>query len=111
MRNNNNNTQTNTRIGNGLLYINHKYFLFFQCITSLFHSRYFEKCGCYCIHGGSVLFRCPVIHDSVTVKQHEQHQGPQTETAGWNSVITNFIIYIFTFPTVTSQNVFSEKKN
>ena len=39
----------------------------------------------------------PVNHDIVEMRQHEQHQAPETEAAKWDSVIIHFNIYTCTF--------------
>ncbi len=45
----------------------------------------------------------------VTVSQHTQLRDPETEAAEWKFSLTYFIIYTCSVPTVTCQNVFSEK--
>ncbi len=39
----------------------------------------------------------PVSHDSVTVSQHVQYQGPETEAAKWNSAIVNLFFLLWFF--------------
>lgn len=51
----------------------------------------------------------PLSHASVMVSRHEQHHEPETEAAGWNSAIINFVIYTCASSTVTCQNVFQVK--
>ncbi len=74
-----------------------------ECFS--FHSRHFdlswwEKHRCL---NGTLMFHLsvPVINDSVTVSQHAQYQGPETEAVNWQSVNINCIIYTCAFPAVS----------
>lgn len=48
--------------------------------------------------------------DSVTVRQQAQYRDPETLAAEWNSAIIKFNIYTCSFPPVTCQKVFCEKR-
>lgn len=43
----------------------------------------------------------PVSHDSMTMSQHVQYEGPETEAVKWNSAIINVIIYPCAFPNLS----------
>lgn len=47
---------------------------------------------------------------SIWVSQHAQHQGPETESAEWNSANIQFNIHTCAFPTVKKKS-FSPQSN
>lgn len=50
-------------------------------------------------------------HNAMTLWQWDSmNQDPEKKAAKWNSAVINFIIYTWSFPTVTCPNVFSDKE-
>ncbi len=77
---------------------------------ALFYSRHFDLSGkaqVLLMTLTMALFysSVPVMHDSVTVSQHAQHQDRKTWATKWNSAIIHFIIYTCALPSVTCQTV------
>lgn len=75
---------------------------------ALFHSRHFRRKSTN--KDGFVPFNCPgKPWQCATVSQLAQNQDSETEATKWNALVFHFITYTCAFPTVTCQNVLSEK--